>query len=267
VLLEGSFTGSHAYDPAGLAQMGIFLTGRQSATNLEGRGRVQWRASEQVDAALTVKEQTIRFDDGSGGAVHAPGAEALWRVNERISVGAGAQVSLFQTFATTGDSQAFASAGRARLHLALAPRATLEVSAGPALWNGAGGPAWVPEAIAEVYAGRENWDLRATAFRGLGIGSTATPAVVTSMELALDRRFWGDRFVVRGIGGLWRSGVVPSDAQAIDGYALTGEASYLVGASVRVGVGATNYARLDDSSPAFKRTTVGLRVGWEYEGR
>jgi hypothetical protein len=53
----------------------------------------------------------------------------------------------------------------------------------------------------------------------------------------------------------------------VTGYAVTGEGSVLVGMNVRLGLAATRFARLDDSSAELQRTTVGLRVAWELPTR
>ncbi|MFT3915486.1 MAG: hypothetical protein QM704_15615 [Anaeromyxobacteraceae bacterium] len=262
--LTGNF--QHAFDPAGLAQLGVFRTGRASATTVEGRGRLAWRATERLEVAGTYADRTVRFDDGSGGAMHAPGLEALYRVLPRVAVGAAGGVALFQGFAATGDEHAFSSSGRARLRVDLDRRLRLEAAAGPALWSGPDGRAVVPEGTAELRAGYRTWDLAATLFHGLGIGSTARPGLVTSAEVAAEKRF-GLWLALRGRAGVWRSGRAPGGEDAVEGYAASAEAAAYAGGGVRVLLSATRFARIDDPSPALGRTTVGLGLSWELEPR
>src|SRR5512146_2436359 len=45
--------GGYAFDPIGLAQMGIFRTGKDSAWTLAGRGRVAWQVLRRMELAAT----------------------------------------------------------------------------------------------------------------------------------------------------------------------------------------------------------------------
>lgn len=265
--LEGDARGGYAYDPVGLALMGIFRTGKESAWTLSARGRGEHRVTERIDAAVTLREQVVRFQDGTGGAMHAPGAEVLWRTTRRLSLGGGYALGVFQGFERTGTDVAFSNGLRARLRYRVSRRLQVDAHAGPAIWNGTAQRfAFVPEAGAQAEWTSRWWDLRVGANHGLGLGSTARPGLVNSLEAAGVRRF-GRRFDVRGDAGFWHSGEVPSGRNAVLGYALGGEAGTRFGGGLRLAVAATHYARLDADAANLSRTTVGLRVGWTWEAR
>jgi hypothetical protein len=267
--LSGAVHLSEAIDPAGLARVGVFRTGAQRALVVTGRGRFDWRGDRRVDTALTLTEQTVIFEDGSGGALHAPGAEALWRRGRRLQLGAAYGLGVFQSFqpAPLADELAFSHAVRARLRWRATRRVTVNAWAGPALWLPDAEPsAIVPEAFVEVLLATRGLDLRANAGHGLGIGASADPGVVDHLELGAERRF-RRRWYVRGAGGLWRSGRAPSGGDAVTGYAAGGEGGIRFANEVRVALTASRYGRVDSRAPEFDRTTVGLRVGWELPAR
>src|SRR5512138_3473581 len=137
--LRGSLRGSYAFDPIGLAMVGVFRTGRQSALLVGGGGRVEYRLTPRVDVAATAVERTVRFDDGTGGAMHQPGVEALYRATERLSVGAAYQLGVFQGFDPGGNEVAFSNGMKARARWRATRRWTLEAAAGPATWQGPDG--------------------------------------------------------------------------------------------------------------------------------
>jgi hypothetical protein len=103
--------------------------------------------------------------------------------------------------------------------------------------------------------------VRATIQHALGIGSTARPGLVDSAEVGAVRRF-NRMYDVRSDLGIWRSGSAPSGRDATVGYAVTAEAGMRVGETLRVALATTHFSRLDDRSPANRRTTVGVRLGW-----
>jgi hypothetical protein len=265
--LGGSLRGSWAFDPVGLAQEGVFRTGRQSAFILAGSGRGEYRWSRRVDVAATLRERVVYFEDRTGGALHAPTVEALWRANPRLSIGGAYGLGVFQGFNPDGDELAFSHGLKARARWRATRHVAVEASAGPVVWIGDDrDTALVPEAGVEVRGSSRFWDFRLAAGHGLSIGATARPGLVDSLEAAAVRRF-GRRWLVRGDGGIWHSGEAPSGRGAVTGYAVTGEAGVLVGMNVRLGLAATRFARLDDASAELRRTTVGLRVAWELPTR
>jgi len=264
--LAAALRGAWADDPIGLAQAGVFRPGRQSALIVGGTARAEYRFSRELDLAATLSERTVRFEDRTGGAMHAPGVEALWRASRRLSLGGGYGLAVFQGFDPAGDDLAFSHGLKARARFRASRRLALEASAGPALWVSDAESALVPEVFVQALAASRWWDLRASLSHGLGIGPTARPGLVDAVELGAERRF-RRRYVVRGDGGLWHSGRAPNGGDAVTGWAVGGEAAVLVGMNVRLGVGATHFARIDDASPALRRTTVGLRVGWELPVR
>jgi hypothetical protein len=264
--LQATLRGDRAFDPAGLAQAGIFRSGRESAFLLRGTARGEYRWSRRFDVAGTFRERTVRFEDGTGGAMHAPGVEALWRASRRLSIGAAYGFGLFQDFVSGEDGLAFSHATRARARWRASRRLAVEASAGPAVWIGTDrDTAIVPEISVEVLGSSRWWDLRTELSHGLGIGATAHPGLVDAVEIGAVRRI-RRRFVLRGDGGFWHSGRVPSGDDAVTGYAVGGEAGVLVGMNLRLALAATHFARLDDA-PELRRTTMGLRLGWELPAR
>jgi hypothetical protein len=252
--------GGYAFDPVGLAQMGIFRTGQDSAWTLSGRGRIAWQAAHRIELAVTHSERTVVFSDGAGGAMHAPGAEALWLASERLAFGGAYAAGVFQGFGAR-DTLAFSHGARGRVRYQITRQLEVDGYAGPAMWFGPDGNAVVPEAGGELRLERRWSDLRVSASHGLGIGSTARPGLVDSAEFGAVRRF-GLRFDVRADGGIWRSGVAPGGGNATLGYAAAGEAGMRVGGGVRLALALTHFARIDDPSAALRRTTVGIRLGW-----
>ena len=264
--LDAVLRGAWARDEVGLAQAGVFRPGRQAALLLGGTARAEYRGSRRTDVALALTERTVRFEDLTGGAMHAARAEALWRTTHLLSLGGAYGFSVFQGFDPVGNDLAFAHALRARSRWRPTRRLALEASAGPALWVGRDRPALVPEAQVELQAASRAWALRATVFHGLGIGSTARPGLVDSFEFGAERRL-GRRWRLRGDGGIWHSGLAPTGRDAVTGWAGSAEAGVLVGMNVRVALAAAHFARLDDGSRALRRTTLGIRLGWELPER
>ena len=259
---------SQAFDPAGLARVGVFRTGRQKALVIAGAGRLDWRADRRVDTGITYVERTVLFDDGSGGAMHAPTAEALWRFGRRLLLGGAYGFGVFQSFepAPRRDDTALSHAVRARIRWQATRHVSLNAWGGPALWLPAEGSSIVPEAFAEALLATRGLDVRVTVGHGLGIGATARPGLVDSLEFGAERRY-GRRWFVRGDGGMWRSGTVPSGSDAVVGYAVGGEGGMRFENGVRLSLAGARYGRTDDSSGEFDRTTVGVRLGWELRLR
>jgi hypothetical protein len=264
--IDAGLRGGYAFDPIGLAQMGIFRTGQSAATIVQGRGRVEWLASHRLVLATSLVERTVIFADRTGGAMHAPSLEALWRQTERLSLGAAFGVGVFQGFELTGSSIGYSSSLKARLRYRITRMLDVDGSAGPAYWSGSGGRAIVPEAAAQLLLHTRAWDVRGSLSHGLGIGSTARPGLVNAAELGFARRL-GLKWLVSGDAGLWQSGRAPSGGDAVLGYAATAEAGMLVGAGVRLSLAATHFAQLNDPTGALSRTTLGLRLGWELAAR
>ena len=259
--------GGYAFDPVGLAQMGIFRTGQDSAWTAAGRGRIAWQAAHRIELAATYADRTVVFSDRSGGAMHSPGGEALWLASERLAFGVAYAGGVFQEFRPgRGDTVAFAHGARGRARYRFTRQLEVDGYAGPAVWRGPEGTAVVPEAGAELRLEGRWTALRVAASHGLGIGSTARPGLVDSAELGAVRRF-GLRYDVRVDGGLWHSGLAPDGGLSTLGYAASGEAGMQVGGGVRLALALTHFARIDDPSAALRRTTVGIRLGWALPER
>jgi len=200
--------------------------------------------------------------------MHAPTAEALWRFGRRLLLGGAYGFGVFQSFepAPRRDDTALSHAVRARIRWQATRHVSLNAWGGPALWLPAEGSSIVPEAFAEALLATRGLDVRVTVGHGLGIGATARPGLVDSLEFGAERRY-GRRWFVRGDGGMWRSGTVPSGSDAVVGYAVGGEGGMRFENGVRLSLAGARYGRTDDSSGEFDRTTVGVRLGWELRLR
>jgi hypothetical protein len=264
--LKGALRAAYAYDPVGLAAAGVFRRDQESALLIQAAGRADWEALHRLILAAAILERVVRFDGGTGGAMHAPSVEVLQRASRRLSVGGAYALSIFQDFRPTGTELAVAHGLRARARYRITREVEGDAFAGPAFWSGPGGTAIVPEAGAELRVAGRAWDLRVGAAHQLGIGTTAAPGLVDSLEVGTVRRF-GRRFDLRADGGLWRSGEAPSGRNATLGYLVGGEAGIRVGGNVRAALAATRLGRLDDRAAALRRTTFGLRLGWELPAR
>jgi hypothetical protein len=273
--IDGDARANYTSEPAGLAFFGVFRTGRQSATLVGAHLRTEYRAAERWDVAGVFSERSIVFGDRTGGLMHAPSVEALYRVTPRLSAGGAYAFAMFQDLdPKAANKEAFSNALRGRLRYRLTRALTLEAFSGPAFWQARSDRALVPEASVELYGTTRNLDYRVSLLHGLGIGTTAHPGLLNTLEFGVSRRFL-HRFEFRADGGIWNSGNPPSGGiaprlqgtGAVTGYAAGGELALLVGGGVRIGLAAAHFGRLDDASTALQRTTAGLRIGWELPHR
>jgi hypothetical protein len=259
---------SQAFDPTALARAGVFRIGRQQAVVVGGRARLDWRAEETLGAAATLDERLVSFQDGSGGAMHRPTLEVMERLERRLALGGAYAFGVFQSFepGAAPDRIAYAHALRARGRWQAERHLTINAWAGPALWLPAGSAAVIPELFAEALYATRGFDLRLNAGHQLGIGATAQPGIVDSAEFGAGWRL-GRTWFVRGDGGVWRSGEAPSARGAVTGYAVAGEAGMILRGGLRMSVTGAHFGRVDFAEPRYRRTAVGLRMGWEYEAR
>jgi len=257
--------GTYTLDPVGLAQVGVFARSGQ-ALLLRGGGRVSWRAERPVRLALTFSERAVRFDDGTGAAAHVPGAEAAWLLSERDELAAAYRLDLFRPLGATTFKGAVGQEVKVIWRRKLDRRYNLELEGGPALWSGPGGDSLVPEGAATLLYNHRVADLRFSAQHGLALGALAHPGLYDALESGVVWRA-GRSWRLLADAGVWRGGEVPSGDNAVTGYLLGGELSYLFGAGVSLGVAASRFARFDDPSPAHARNLLGLRVGWELKPR
>jgi len=264
--LAGDLRVSEVFDPAALAQAGVFRPGGQRALLAGGRARLEWRTDRLDAVAITYAERTVVFEDGTGGAMHAPGVEALRRIDERLSLGAAYAFGAYQTFQPGADARATSHGVRLRARWRAERHLALEAWVGPALWIPEGSAAVVPEAFVEALHSTRGLDLRVNAGHGLGIGATAQPGLVDAAEVGLERRFGRDWFV-RGDGGLWHSGAAPTGEGAVTGYAGAAEAGVILAGGLRLSLRGAHYGRADAAVAMYRRTTLGLRLGWELRAR
>jgi hypothetical protein len=173
---------------------------------------------------------------------------------------------VFQELDPLGTVISFSHALRGRMSYRLTRQLTIDAYAGPAMWHRAADYAVVPEASVQLLGVNRSWDYRLLLQHGLGIGTIARPGLVNTFEFGVSRRFMR-RYELHADGGIWNSGTAPTGANDVTGYAVAGEAALLVGGGVRLALAAAHFARLDDPSPALRRTTIGLRLGWELPHR
>jgi hypothetical protein len=265
--LESNVAGTYAPDPIGLAKLGIF--GRTGSALIgNGSARVSWRLDHDWQVAGTLSEAVVRFYDGTGAASHEPGVEATRRLHERLEVGGGYRLDVFQGFGR-GSQNGLAHELQGIARYRLGRHLTLEAEAGPALWSSSAGQGFqvVPQAAVQLLAfGRRGDGLRLTARHGVGLGNLATPGLFDSAEAAFSVRL-GRSFLAHADGGLWRSGQIPWGANGVIGYGVEGEIAWLVGNGVRLGLAGSRFARADTTVTTFNRNIVGLRLGWELQGR
>lgn len=264
--VRGVFVGTYATDPVGLAQAGVFRAGEVRALTAAALAHSEYDATRLLLVGGDLNARVVRFEDRTGGAMYAPSVELLRRLSERFLVGGAFASSLFQDFDPAGDRLAFAQAIRARGRYHLTRFLEADVFAGPALWSGPRGRSIVPEASAELRLVERDWALRLTAAHRLGLGTTAAPGLVDSIEAASERRF-GRTFDLIGYGGLWRTGDVPSGNHSTLGYSVSAEGGWYVTRELRLALAASYLARLDNSSPLLRRATLGIRMGWILPAR
>ncbi|HYG68266.1 MAG TPA: hypothetical protein VD838_11420, partial [Anaeromyxobacteraceae bacterium] len=257
----------YARDVLGLAAMGVFRTSRDAALFGDARLRGEYRLTRRLDLAGTYWEDFVRFDDGTGGAMHAPAVELLSRAGRHLRVGAATGVSVFQQFEEESNETGFAYSLRGRAELRVGRTMRFDVLAGPAWWSGPDGDdSVVPEASMEFLRASRDSDLRVELRHGLGIGSTARPALVNSAMMGTEWRI-GRRAVLRGDGGLWHSGRAPSGDDATLGYVAGGEAGLRFGTEWLLSLSAERTGRLDERIPELDRTVIALRLAWELVSR
>lgn len=252
---------SYAPDPIGIARLGYVVSDGE-ALLWRGDAKLSWRWTPRLTVAATYRERAARLAS-RGVALHAPGAEAAWRLDERTEVGTSYRFDAFQRL-----GEATEEAGNAHEALAFGRwrwtrRLRLEAEAGPALWNGREGPAVVPVAAVALYASGRPGDLRVAARHGVGINALARSSLTDSVEVGFGWRF-ARNFVLRGDGGFWHGGLMPDGDGATTGYGLAGEVAWLVRRGLEIGIGASRYARIDTTSTELQRNQLGLRVGWMH---
>lgn len=264
--VTGLLHADYVQDQLGLAQAGIIRTGESRALLLRGGTRVEYAFDRKLLLAGDVTERLVRFRDGAGGAMHAPSVELLQALSERFRLGGAFASSVFQDFTPARTTLAYSQALRLRARYQLTRFLVADGFAGPAFWSGPDGRALVPEAAVELRVTERDWDLRASVSHRLGLGSTAIPSLGDSVEFGTERRF-GRKFDLRADGGLWHAGDVPTEKNATTWLAVSGEAGWYVTRELRLSAAAAHLVQLGRSSSELRRTTVGIRMGWELPHR
>jgi hypothetical protein len=257
---------TYAYDPVGLARLGIF--GQASTTGLVAKGglRAAWRLDPDWTAAGTFAEYVVAFGDGTGAASHTPGLELTRHLGHRLEMGGIYRFDYFQSITPgTGDATAhellWLMRDRWTRHL------TFEAQAGAALWNPAAGSSQViPQALAQLYGTNRSVEVRLTLKHGVGLGIFGTPGLFDAAEGAFTWKLT-QKVQLHADGGLWRSGDIPWGANSATGYGVEGELAYFLSRSVKVALAGSRFARVDAGTSLYDRNIVGLRVGWELRHR
>jgi hypothetical protein len=263
---DGDAAATYAYDPVGLARLGIF--GTTSTNGLVARAglRGAWRLDPDWTVAGTFAEYVVRFGDGTGSASHTPGVELAKRLGHRLEMGGVYKFDYFQSF-TSGAGDATAHELQWLLRYRWARHLTLEAMAGPALWNPAKGSTQVlPQAMAQILGTNRIGDVRLTVRHGVGLGIFGTPGLFDSAEGAFTWKVT-QKIQLHADGGVWRSGDIPWGANSATGYGLEGELAYFFLRNVKVALAASRFARVDAGTTLYDRNIVGLRFGWELRHR
>jgi hypothetical protein len=259
-------SGTYAFDPIGLARLGIFNASGGAALVTNGKLRGEWRASPTWNVAGLFEEHLVRFDNATGAASHSPGVEATRRIGPRVEVGGVYKFDFFQGFGA-GAQDAVAHEAAALVRYRAGRRLTLEASAGPAVWSGTtGGTSVLPEAMVQVLAAWRGGGARLSVRHGVGLGLTATPGLFDALEAGVMTRL-GRSFEIHADGGLWRSGDIPWGSNSVLGYGIDTSFDYRIQREMLIGVGASRYARLDVSASQYDRYILGLHVTWELSHR
>lgn len=256
------FGATYAPDPSGLARLGI--VGRTGAALvLRGDARLAWRESPRTTLALTFSERGAWLETDAGVLMHAPGAEVAYQLDPRTQIAAAYRYDWFQSLSSGfASSSAHEAKGIGRWRWSR--RLTLEAEAGPAVWDGPGGPSLVPEAGLRLLASGRGYDVRVEGRHGLGLSALARPSVADSFEVGAVRRL-GRSFRLRGDAGLWRGDALPSGGDSTLGYGVGGELAWLATRGIEMGIAASRFARIDGPSAATERNVVGLRMAWQLQ--
>jgi hypothetical protein len=257
---------TYAFDPLGLARLGLFVQNHASALVTGGKAKAAYRLDHDWQLAGLVDERLVRYEGGSGAASHSPGLELTRRLGHRLDVGGLYKFDYFQGLGA-GAGDAHAHEAQLLVRYRLDRRLFLEAQAGAALWTGTdGSSALVPAAGIQLLSMWRGGGARLTARHGVGLGLTATPGLFDALEGGITTRVGRD-FQLHADGGFWRSGAIPWGAGAVLGYGVQGSFDYRMTQELLVGIGASRFARLDVREPQFDRNIVGLHVTWELRHR
>lgn len=264
--IDANARGTYAYDPVGLARLGIFGGPTGSGLVAGGAFRAAYRLDPEWTAAGTFNEYVVRFSDGSGSASHTPGAELTRHFGPRLEAGGTYKFDYFQSL-TPGAGDATAHEFVAIMRYRWSRHVTFEGWAGGAVWNPHQGSTQViPEGLAQLLGANRSGDLRLSLRHGVGLGIFGTPGLFDSVEGAFTWKVTHS-WQLHADGGVWRSGDIPWGANSATGYGVDTELAYLISRQVKVGVGASRFARVDAGTSLYDRNIIGLRFGWELRHR
>ena len=268
--LAGQLRLAQAYDPSGLAQAGVFRTGRVRALVVGGAraARLPGRPTRRHGGDDERAERPVRGRDrrrdarALGRGAPARGAPAL----PRGAYGFG----VYQSF-ERAPRRGRGLRTRTRCGLRARWRVDRHAHGGCVGRAGALAPRREPRDRRRRRTSRccsRPAASTCASKRGTGSGSARRLArgSWTGRRSRVGRR-WARRWFARGDGGLWRSGTVPSGRDAVTGYMVAGEAGAILGGNLRLSITGAHLGRIDLAAAEFRRTAVGLRLGWELPGR
>ncbi|HEX7622513.1 MAG TPA: hypothetical protein VF400_03000, partial [Anaeromyxobacteraceae bacterium] len=191
--IDGEASATYAFDPVGLARLGIFNEGSAGLV-VTGSARGAWRLDHDWTVAGTYANRIVHFDQvqvqpvpsgALGAASYTPGVELTKRLGHRLEVGGAYKFDYFQEFGQDGRN-ATAHELQGVLRWRSARHWTLEATAGPAFWNPVGGGALqvVPQASAQLLGANRRGDVRFPLRHGVGLGILATPGLFDAAEAA-----------------------------------------------------------------------------------
>lgn len=263
--LDTDAKGIYAFDPIGLARIGIFRGPEKGAAFVGGlKARLAWREDHQWTFTGTLEEHAVRFADTTGAASHTPGVEVTRKLDRRLEVGGAYKFDVFQQFGP-GTRQAYANEALAVMRWRWTRRLTFEAAGGGAVWQ-RDTTYVIPQASLQLLGLWRRGDLRLELRHGVGLGVTATPGLFDSVEGGATLRLTAS-WEVHAEGGLWRSGNPPWGSDAALGYGIEGEVAYRFTRQLRLGLAGSRFARADGASTLFDRNLVGLRMSWELRHR
>ena len=214
-LREGA---ERVYDPTALSRPGVV---RAAGTSMYGEAQadLQRQLTPRWTAGLRYRFEiaTLEAANAVDGAVHAPGAWALWAWTRRDYVGAGYRAQIFDTLGSGADAVSHEPTLR---YIRLLDRATrLEVEAGPAVYVMDGEGTLFPRARAEISHHRPRLTLGGWFERRL-VGSTGFEGALWSDVLGASA-VWrlSEPLRVGGAAAVFRNGRAPDDRSFVEGFA------------------------------------------------
>jgi hypothetical protein len=255
-------------DPTSLPRLGM---ARQLVPIRYARGHVgtQFRVAPRWNVGVAYALEGALIEDGQSvpGWVHAPMAEAWYRLNGRADLGAEWRLQQF----SFGFEQATAQSGVAQVRYRFSPITTGRFRVGPGVYSQRGMPTSLyPRVVAEVGRDGQRFDLAVQAGHDL-IGASGFTAALWADFASVVADYWlAAPLKVTVAANYYRNGLAPdvgywplqSPASA-QGYALGAAVDWHFNAAVAIRVQADRYAQVavaPEAGAAMNRTVIAARV-------